>query len=348
MLLLGLMLPLASAAVVTEIPPFLRGDVQVGYGFDYLGGRLVERKSDGEIDVGERTISEHALRYSLVFGVAPGTAAFVELPHSLSSRVSYGELYEMVYDPGTGSGTYEGTAAGTPGAYVSGAGLGGVWFGVRGTPFSEAFTSRNSDATWLLEMAVRTPDDTNLWTTDDEDVRGAGPGGTAFRAHTAFSKTFGSTAPYLSGTYVGEGKRTVQVSNPDGTQGPEIEVDPANSGDIRLGVELVAGQNPASGSLVAFDFHMGVGYDSHAVVPSGFYLPNVLAASQEGAVLQAEQFEPGAGLAVHWRPFTNLQIGLYGDVAYHMPQRIEFPYPVYTGGDTIRVNAGTNLGIRFR
>lgn len=347
MLLLGPLLPLASAAVITEVPPFLRGDVQIAYSYDQLGGTLIERKGGEEIDVGNRTVSDHALRYAMVFSFAPGAAAFVEIPHSLSSQVYYGALSDMVYDPGTGSGTYEGTAEGTPGAYVSGAGLGGVWLGVRGTPFSEAFETRNNASTWLLEGAVRTADGTNFWTTGEDDARGAGPAGTAARLRTVFSKTFGNSTPYVSGTYQGEGPATVELVNPDGSAGPSVDVDPANSGDLRVGVELVAGKNDASGSLFVFDLHTGVAYASHGIVPSGFYLPNVLAAS-EGAVLQAEELEAGGGLAVHWRPFRNMQLSFVGDVAYHLPQRIEYPYPVYTGGDTISVVAGTTLGIRFR
>lgn len=348
MLLLGLSLPLASAAVVTEIPPFLRGDVQVGYRFDLLGGSLVERKRDEDVDVGERSLTDHSLRYGIVFGVAPGAAAFVELPHTVSTQIAFDRSYEMVYDPGTGSGTYEGTAERTPGATVAGDGLGGIWFGVRGTPFSEAFPKRNTGATWLLEGAIRTADESNVWVTDEEGARGAGFGGTAARFHTAFSKTFGKTAPYITGTYVGEGPHTVAVVYPDGTKGPSLDIDPANSGDLRVGAEIVAGENPAAGSLFVFDFHLDVAYDSYAVVPSGFYLPDVLAASQDATVLQAESLEAGGGLGVHWRPFKNMQLSLWGDVAYHLPQRLEFPYPVYTGGDTIHVNAGSTLGVRFR
>ncbi|MFN7145242.1 MAG: hypothetical protein ACK4YP_15825 [Myxococcota bacterium] len=348
MLLLGSLLPLASAAVVTEIPPFLRGDIQVSYAYEQLGGTLIERTGGESLEVGNRTLYDHSLTYGLVFSVAPGAAVFAELPHHLASAVHYGALAHMVYDPGTGSGTYQGTEAGTPGAYATGSGLGGIWLGVRGTPFSEAFPKRNSRATWLLEGAIRTADDTNFWTVDAEGNRGAGPGGTAARVHTAFSTTFGNSAPYVSGTYVGEGKRTVQVVQPDGTDGAEFEIDPANRGNVRIGVELVAGRNPASGSLFVFDMHLGVAYASHAQLPSGFFLPHVLEASEGGPVLQSEQLEGGAGLAVHWRPFENMQIGLFGDLGYHLPQRIEYPYPVYTGGDTIRVTAGSSLGVRFR
>jgi hypothetical protein len=346
-LALGSMVPGASAAVVTEIPPFLRGDVQIAYTYEQLSGSLTER-GDEDAEVGQRTVSDHMLRYGLVFSVGPGVAVFAEVPHYVSSRVSYGALSDMVYDPGTGSGTYVGTTPGTEGTYVDGAGLGGIWFGVRGTPFSEAFPKRNSATTWLLEGAIRTGDPTSFWTVDDAGKRGAGPGGTAARLHTAFSTTLGNTAPYVSGTYVGEGKQTVTVVTPDGVSHGEVEVDPANHGDVRIGIELLAGRNPASGAQFVFDMHLAVAYDAFGQLPSGFYLPNVLDVSSGGLVQQSEQLEAGGGIGVHWRPFENMQIGVHGDLGYHMPQRLEYPYPVYTGGDTVSVTVGSTLGVRFR
>lgn len=348
MLLIGPLLPLASAAVVTEIPPFLRGDIQIGYAYEQLSSMLVERGDEADVDVAERTLSDHMLSYSLVFSAGPGVAVFARVPHFLSSRVSYGTRSEMVYDPGTGSGTYVGTTTGTEGVAVDGAGLGGIWFGVRGTPFSESFEKRNSATTWLLEGAIRTGDPTNFWTVDDTGKRGAGPGGTAARLHTAFSTTLGNTASYVTGTYVGEGKHKVTIVTPDGVSRGEVEVDPANHGDIRIGIELLAGRNAASGALFIFDLHLGVAYDAFAQIPSGFYLPNVLEVGAGAAVQQSEQLEGGGGIAAHWRPFENLQITLNGDLGYHMPQRIEHPYPVYTGDNAVTVRVGSTVGVRFR
>ena len=345
MLLFGLT-ALASAAVVTEIPPFLRGDVEIGYAYDQLGGSLTERDSV-DVDVADRVVSDHMLRYALTFGVAPGAAVFVELPHYAYSSVSYGSLSDMVYDPGTGSGTYQGTTPGTAGTYVSGGGLGGVWFGARGTPFSEGFAKRNSKVTWLLEGAIRTADPSNFYVVT-EDARGAGPAGMAVRLNTTFSTTSGGSRPYVGFRYLGEGPKEVSVTNADGTAGSTIEVDPANEAGFRIGSEFLAAENKAAGSQMVFDLHLDVDYASHAYVPSGIYLPNVLGASKGGRVLQSEALEAGAGIGMHWRAFTNFQLGIYADLAYHVPQRIEYPYPVYTGGNTLHVTAGTNLTVRIR
>ena len=347
-MLLVSLVSLASATSVTEIPPFLRGDVTLGYGYEQLSGSLVERGEE-DTEIGQRTISSHKMQYGLVFGVAPGAAVFLEIPHYVQSSVGYSALSEMVYDPTTGSGTYEGTEAGTPGAYVSGAGVNGVWIGARGTPFSETFPNRKNRATWLIEAALRTPSESNFWTMKDGEHRGAGPGGLAVRLHTAFSTTFRTSHPYIAATYIGEGKTTVDVYD-DLPQvvATGVEVDPANSGRVRTGLEVLASRNESNGAQLSFDLHLDLAYDSYQTVPSGFYLPNVLAGSEGEPIQQSEQLETGAGLAIRWRPMDYMQVDLYGDVAWHLPQRIESPFAVYTGEDTLRLGVGSQVTIRVR
>ncbi|MFZ5480584.1 MAG: hypothetical protein ACOZNI_27725 [Myxococcota bacterium] len=348
-MLIGPLLSLASAATVTELPPFLRGNVTIGYSYDHLGGALMER-GDDEVEVGDRTVSNHLLHYGVEFGVGPGVAAFVDLPHYVASSVSYGSLSEMVYDPSTDSGTYEGSTPGEPGTYVTGSALAGAWIGARGTPFSEtAFPKRKNRATWLLEAALRTGSGNSFWTMANGESRGAGPGGPAFRFHTAFSTTFNLSQPYVAWTYVGEGATTVDVYAQDGSLLQSgVEVDPANTHDVKAGVQVLAARNDANGSQLAFDLHLKANYATAQNVPSGFFLPQVLATTEGTIVQQSEQFEPGAGLAILWRPMDYMEIDLYGSAAWHLPQRIESPYPIYTGADTLRLAVGSNLTVRIR
>lgn len=348
-MLLGTLLPLAAAATVTEIPPFLRGDVGVGYTYDRLAGSLEERDDDGDITVGERALQDHRLDYSLAFGVGPGVALAVSLPQWVSSAVSYDAQGKMIYDPATESGTYEDALAGTPGTASKGKGLGGVWIGVRGTPFSEAFEKRQNRVTWLLEGAVRTPDSTNFWTMADGQQRGAGPGGTAFKLHSAWSTTFGAGHPYIAATWVAEGARQVDLYAGDGTRiATGVTIDPANTVRLRVGTEVVAGENAASGGRTSFDLHLGVDYASYSQIPSGLFLPDVLEDGLDRPSQQAESLEPGAGLALHVRPMSYLQLDLAGDVAWHLPQRIEDPYQVYTGEDTLRAAVSAGFTVRIR
>jgi hypothetical protein len=339
---------LAAAATVTEIPPFLRGDALVGYTYEGLSGSLVEPAVDGDAEIARRSLTDHRLRYGVSFGAAPGVAVFLELPHYVNSSVSYADASTMVYDPASESGTYIGTPDADPGTYVTGGGLGGVWVGVRGTPWSEAFTSRSNDVTWLLEGAIRTKDPSNFWTASAGE-RGAGPGGTALRLHTAFSRAFGASEPYVSATLVSEGKLTADVVDESGAViAQDVALDPSNTARLRFGVESTASSNDASGARLAFDVHGEVAYASWATLPSGVYLPNVLAGAAGQPVQQSEALQGGAGLAIHWRPMAYMQISLFGDAAYHLPQRVESPYPVTTGLDTIAYRAGSELTVRVR
>ncbi|HND33665.1 MAG TPA: hypothetical protein PLA94_26885, partial [Myxococcota bacterium] len=175
------LLPSALSATPTELPPFLRGDISIGYAYDRLSGGLQERlrygtcnDDDGEpctLDVGNRAIQDHQMSYGLTFGAYNGLALHLELPHYVNSSVNYANTGEMLFDAATGSGTYKGAdlPEGTVQGY-KGAGIGGMWIEIAGTPFSESFTGRNNKATWLLAGAVRTPDGTDHWTFQEGSV----------------------------------------------------------------------------------------------------------------------------------------------------------------------------------
>ncbi|HND29300.1 MAG TPA: hypothetical protein PLA94_04845, partial [Myxococcota bacterium] len=98
----------------------------------------------------------------------------------------------------------------------------------------------------------------------------------------------------------------------------------------------------------ATDLHTGFRYNSWSAVPSGSYLPEVLKVTQGTPVLQAESLEVGVGLRMDIRFFKYLEWRIGADAYYHAPQRIESVYAVYTGPDTLRVTAGTELVVRVR
>lgn len=363
------LVPSAVAASVTELPPFLTGDVGLAYGYDHLAGTIDEREPADQVDaaaadegvysttteweVAHRSLNTHRLDYHLAFGAGPGVAVKLDLPQYVSSAVTYTSLQNMVFDPATGTGTYFGTDEGTPGTYVSGKGFGGVWLGVAGQPFSEAYTKRNNKATWLAEMAFRTGDKSGYWAVSDDGTRGAGPGGSAWRFHTAFSKRVGAAEPYISGTVTIEQPTTVVIASPDGLggvilSGGEVTVNPANHGEIRAGTEVLAARNDVNGAQVALDIHLAANYSGYGDVVSGIYLPNVLDASLGTVVQQAESLEGGGGIALRWRPMEYMQIDLFGEMFFHMPQRLESPYNVYTWTDTTRALVGVDLTVRVR
>lgn len=325
----------AFAATVTEVPDFLRGDVGLRYGWDRTAGHLAER-ADTEVVVADRAMDTHLMFYEASFAPAPGVAVFAEIPHYLSESVGYTEAQEMVYDPATGSGTYVGTDALEPGTYVQGSGLDGVWFGVRATPFSEAFTGRNNRATWRIELAGRTGSEKNLWS------GGAGDGAPAFRLGSAFSTSVKDTQPYLTGALTWYTKKDRALEH--GT----VPVDPGTRLDLRTGAEFLAWKNEPSGGELRVDLHMVLGYQAAGLLPSGYYLPNVLDDSQETGIQSSESMEGGGGLGFIWRPMTYLQFKLGGEVGYAVPRRVESVYPVYTGGDTLHTQLNTALTVRIR
>ncbi len=347
---------IALAATVTEIPPFLRGDIEIDYSYDRLAGALEERGEPGAepTPVGTRRVETHQLRYGAVFGAAPGLAIFVNVPHDAWSGVSYDSWSKMVYDPSTGSGTYVGSNAQETSTPVVGSGVQGAWIGLRGTPFSEAFKSRENRATWLLEGAVRTPNPSNQYaivtpsTSELPGEHGAGPGGLGLRVRSAFSTTFNKAQPYVSFAFTAEDPSTITIADDQGhVLNKNVEIDPGDNVRTIAGVELTAGENAANGSRFAVDLHVVFDYTSSGNVPTGEYLPGVLV-PDAGVVQTAESLEAGGGLGLIWRPFQYMQLNLHGDVAGHVPQRIENGYSVYTGGDTIRLVAGSDLTIRVR
>lgn len=381
--MLLLLLPSAFSATPTELPPFLRGDVSIGYSYDRLSGGLQERIRYGScdddagepcvLDVGDRTLQDHRMSYALTFAAYHGLALRLEVPHYVNSSVNYANTGEMLFDAASGSGTYKGSELpeGTVQGY-KGAGIGGLWIEVVGTPFSENFTKRNNKATWLLAGGIRTPDGTDHWTFQEGSVAsGAGPGGSALRLRTAFSKRFGASEPYMSLSVTGENpyyRRQVNAENGAILQNPTADGGSActtsedflsSSGDCtpiflgtevqtQLGVQLSTAENPSSGGKFSTDLHTGFRYNSWAAVPSGSYLPEVLTVTEGTPVLQAESLEVGVGLRLDVRFFTYLEWRIGADAYYHAPQRIESVYAVYTSPDTLRVTAATELVVRVR
>lgn len=349
-------LAVAQAATVTDLPPFLRGDVTIGYTLDRLQGSLTEHglPGDADTDVGRRQINDHTLTYGLSFGVAPGAAISVAIPHTVYRSVEAQEWSKMVYDPATESGSYVGTAKQDDVTVSHGSGLQGVWIAARGTPFSEAFPKRHNRFTLLLEGAVRTPSEQSWFTiaepTDDNGIgnRGAGYGGVGLKIGGAASITRGKTQPYVALSYEDNLPTTIDITTDDGTLlWRNCEIDPANKVDAKVGAEFTLGENTVSGARSAVDLHLVTGWTSHQDTPTGIELPAVLL-PEAGLVQQAESFEMGGGVGLDLRFMKYLGLSIFGDVRYHMPQRIESPYPVYTGSDTIRIQAGAALDIRIR
>ena len=348
MLLSLLMVPAALAADVTEIAPFMRGDVELRHDSDLERVRLVEA---GEL-VGMRQASVHTLTVGLDFSVAPGAALFVDLPIYLGDRVAFGSGREMTFDPNTDSGTYIDANElvidpfDKPG--TQGSGLGGVWVGLHGTPFSESFARRDR-ATVLLEGGFRTPDKTNFWTTDETGKRGAGPGASAMRLALAASTTVKASQPYARLSWERVGTITTDVRDDTGALVVSaMDIDPASSATATVGTEAQVWSNDEAGSQLSLDFNLSLGYRSWQDIPSGLYLPSVLEASRTVPVTQSDAVFLEGAAGVRYRIIDYVEIGLGGTVGSTSAYRIEHPYDVVAGMGTLAWGVHSYMRVRAR
>lgn len=340
-------------ATVTELPPWLRGDIALHYGYDRLGGHLTEAvletagaTESADVEVGQRTISSHVVNVDAVFCPGPGVGITLGFPIHASDTVSFATSQAMVYDPSTGSGTMNSAQATDVGQTAKGSGLEGVWIGIAGTPFSETFERRKNRASWKIAGAIRTPNKDNFYVESD-GKRGAGTGGLGVRLDNAFSTTIGGSQPYLTARYQANGKATLDVTDADGNVVP-TEYRAPREATIRFGSEFLAARNDEKDTNVRVDLHGVFDYTSWGTVPSGTYLPEVLDGTERVAVQQSESAALGGGLGFSFQPSRYFSLGFFGEVAYHLPQRIESPYPIYTAGDTVKSLAGLHMTVRIR
>lgn len=338
----------ASAAEATELAPWLRGDVDITYGFAAENARLLE---DGTA-VGTRDTLSHTVDFAGEFTAGPGIAVYFDLPFYAGTDIRYADTYTMIIDPNTDSGTYLGAAAASEDPSVSGKGLGGTWLGLKGTPFSEdLFAKRGDKVTWLIDVGFRFPDKSNLWTVSEDGQRGAGPGSSAFRLKTAFSTHLKWTEPYMVASLTRSGPaKNVALVDADGTQLTDdaVSVQPASEMALRAGLEVVAVNREAVGARFAIDAHTDFGYRSWQDIPSGIFLPDVLDSSRSALATQGEAGFVSAGLSLNYRIMEWVQLNVGGDLGTIMPQQVEHFYDVGTGMGTTTWGINTTLKIRGR
>lgn len=340
-LLLLSTLPAAFASDATEIAPWLRGDVVVDYKFAAENAQLVE----SDTLVGKRRIQDSLLTIGGNFTVAPGAAVYFDIPYYAGTKIGFSDATDMAIDPTTDSGTMLDTETLDPQPEVYGKGMGGMWIGLRGTPFSEKlFPKRGDKVTWLLDVGYRFRDKSSLWTTDGTD-RGGGPGSAAFKLKTAFSTTIGWSEPYLSMSLL----RSVPLRDIENTglQADQV-IQTASSIDMTTGTEIVALTRDSTGARLAFDLHGNIGLNSWEDIPSGVMLPSILDASSSLVATEGEHAYVNGGLAVRYRVFDWVQLDVGGDCGVVMPYQVEHFYPVSTGMGTLAWSMSTRLTMRGR
>jgi hypothetical protein len=342
----GFLLLSAHAADVTEIPPRFRGDVEIGYRYDHQHSFLYEESEN----VGGATAVDHVLRYAGTFAVWDGIAAWVELPHYASQQIEYADTHLMAFDPNDETGTMLGTDPDPSPPTISGAGPGGVWVGVKGTPFSQTlFADRPDRLTMLLEAGYRFADRSNFFTTSDEGHRGGGPGGAGWRASAAFSTTHRSTDPYLKFAYEHGGAIVQDVKDENGeVVATDATVDPTDNLEALAGAEVRVYRDDDAGAALDLDFFLRAGYSTWQDVPSGIYLPSVVAPSYGQVVTQSDMLYARGGVGVDWRILEQVEWDVAGEVGTRTPHRLEYPYDVATGIDSFDFAITTSVTIRIR
>ena len=336
----------AQAAEVTELPPWLRGDIVIDYGFQHQAGSLYE----GSERVGSRSFEQHTVTYQGQFSAGPGVAVFFELPQHLSTRLAFAEANQMVFDPSTEQGTMIETEPIEGLEPIKGKGTDGLWLGIKGTPFSEAFEQRGNRATWLIEAAFRTRSDNNFYELADGDLRGAGVGGGGTRLGMAFSTTRNVAQPYIAFRYTRT--RTlddITLYDESGeVLGSGVEFNPADTVWIRTGTEIVAHDNPEAHSRFSIDLRLGFGYSTWQTVPSGLYLPSVLSTSRSVPATESEYTWASGGVGFYHQAFEYMKWKLVADLTYMAPHQIEHHYPISTGADTLDLTLGGGVEILIR
>jgi hypothetical protein len=336
----------AQAAELTELPPWLRGDMAVDYSFSHQGGSLYE----GAERVGSRSLEQHAITYQGVFTAGPGVAVFFELPQYLSARLAFPEANQMVFDPSTERGTMVETEALEGLDPIQGKGTDGLWLGIKGTPFSESFEARGNRATWLIEAALRTRSSNNFYEKLDGEQRGAGVGGGGVRLGMGFSTTLNASQPYLGFRYtrlpVLEGVTFYDEAG--AALGSGFDLEPADRIEIRTGTEIVAHEDLEAHTRFAIDLRLAFGYATWQTIPSGLYLPSVLSTSRSVPATESEHTWGSAGIGFYHQAFQYMKWKLVVDATYMSPHQIEHHYPIETGTDTLDITLGGGIEIMIR
>jgi hypothetical protein len=329
---------LAGAAEVTEVPDFKQGDVVVGYQVDLQRYALME----GIDSVGLTTEEQHVLSVEAVVG-APYSAAFVRVPYGLRHRIAYPDTRKMIYDPLEEEGSLATSETqDTPRDAVEGRGLEGIWIGARGVPFSE---NRGDQSTWVIEAAYRFGDRTNVWS-EEGGVRGSGVGAPALQLRTAFSGPRSSHRPYLEATLQRTGSIALDLQDSSGASTGTAYVAPASSAAFQAGVEVLTRQTGIG--WFALDFRTRFAYSSWAELPSGFYLPDVLSDTDGVLVTRSEYLTMSGGMGFHWQLFKYLRLGVTADLDVNTPYRLEHPYPIEAGWESVGVRVFTSLRFMIR
>jgi hypothetical protein len=331
---------------MTEMAPAMRGDVEVRYTYGQERTQLIEDRTP----VGQRTHATHHMDTFLSFNPVKGAGLFIQIPSTPKTTISYGEAYQMGFDPGNDSGSMLSMEELNNSPVLSGKGPEGTWIGLRGSPLHEdLYSSRGDRVSWVLDLGYRFKDKTNFYVEDEDGVRGAGPGASAWLIRGAFSTTHNRTQPYVVASWISSGVLIANIVDDDGeVLSKNVDILPASVVSIRTGAAVQGvtwGEGVNAGRLLA-DPHLEFGYQSWQDVPSGTGLPDVLDASGSLLATESEFIFLSLGLNLDIRIMEYIEIDLGADAGLRTARQIEHFYPISTSMGTLTWQ--TSVALRFR
>ncbi len=197
----------------------------------------------------------------------------------------------------------------------------------------------------MVEVAYRFGDRTNLYTAES-GLRGSGIGAPALQLRTAFSGERSSHRPYLEATLLRTGTIGVALEDLDGNSAGTATIAPSSVAQFLAGVEVLT--RSTNQGWFALDFLTRAAYFSHAELPSGLLLPDVLSDTEGTAVTRSEYAVFSAGLGFRWQLFQYLRLGVSADLDVNTPYRVEHPYPIRVGTDSVGVRIYSFLRFMIR
>ncbi|RME22346.1 MAG: hypothetical protein D6798_16015, partial [Deltaproteobacteria bacterium] len=267
----------------------------------------------------------------------------LELPVVLDERLAWSEAHEMVFDPTLDNGSMLGTPSIEPPPVVHGGGLAGPLLLVRVAPFhSRLLPDRGIRTSWVLEAGYRFQDRSNFHRVTDDGRRGGGPGADALHLRSAWSTHRRSNHPYLDLSFDRAFSVPVPLRDADGTiLTAGAPVHPANRLDARVGTEFFPVQR--HDLALAVDLSARAGYRSWQDIPSGLYLPDVLATSRSVLVTQGDALSLTGGLGLLVSSPDRIDVRLHGEVGAETPYQVEHPYDIYTAPGSVVWRAGLTV-----
>lgn len=325
-----LLLTVAHAAEVTDIPAPLRGDIHLGYSGSF--------EQAGIEEAGETYAIRNTLRHDVTlrteFSPYQGIGLTVGLPITASHQISYPSARAMVFEPVNGGGSFvDGALLDDPPSF-RGSGVQGVWLGAAFTPVSTRF-KRSLPMNLRIDLAARTPAPN---ATIYGPNRGGSPGGAALRLSVAGSRRMGNAEPYSKLTWQQEFPFEAELADAAGSViASGVRLKAASTIGFVVGTEAILAERSDDGMRVAFDVWGGLTYRGWADRGSGVHLPSVLDIGRTAPATKGEDLLArfGVGVDYHINTWVGLRFG--GEGQYFTPHTIEHLYAARTDGGSFAV-----------